>query len=237
MVDKKSQELTTKLTEAKRDRKSVEAALDRAEKQVEAQCKQLHQAEADLTAARDQIKALSKKLEEAKKAKDQAEQDGYEVGVVETEEALKVEVSEVRRYYCLQVWNEALNQDGVEASSTFRRAESAYYSLAIHASSSLGSKADTASKEADAGKESQAKALPSVHSPSKEATLLEVVEKPAEVTKEVAHDAIQPPTAPKNQSKENEVSHNLEIVLATLPIPTKEDLKGKGPTSSTVAST
>ena len=45
-----------------------------------AQRKQLHQAEAE-----------------------QAEQDGYEVGVAETEEALRAEVLEVCRYYYLQV--------------------------------------------------------------------------------------------------------------------------------------
>ena len=48
-------------------------------------------------------------LKEAKKTKDQAEQDGYNVGVTETKEALKAEVSGVCRTYCLQVWNEALN--------------------------------------------------------------------------------------------------------------------------------
>ena len=36
---------------------------------------------------------LKKKLEEAKKAKNQVEQDGYNVGVAETKEALKAEVS------------------------------------------------------------------------------------------------------------------------------------------------
>ena len=99
--DKKSQELTTKLTKAEKDKKSVEAALYGAEKQAEAQHKQLRQAEANLAAARDQIKTLSKKLEEVKKAKDQVEQDGYEVEMAETEEALRAEVSEVCRYYCL----------------------------------------------------------------------------------------------------------------------------------------
>ena len=44
-----------------------------------------------------------KKLEEAEKAKEQAEQDGYDVGVAETEEALRAEVLEVCRFYCLQV--------------------------------------------------------------------------------------------------------------------------------------
>jgi len=54
-----------------------------------------------VAAAREQIKLLKKKLEDAEKAKDQAEQDGYDVGVVETEEAFKAEVSRVYRAYCL----------------------------------------------------------------------------------------------------------------------------------------
>ena len=51
----------------------------------------------------------------------------------------------------------------------------------------------------------------------------------------MAHGAIQPPAAPKDPSKEKEASHNMEIVLTTLPMPTKEDLKGKGPTFLTTA--
>ena len=76
------------------------------------------------------------------------------MGVAETEEALRAEVLEVCRNYCLQVWNEALNQARVEASSSLRRAESVYYPPAIHASSSSRSKANTISEEADIGKDS-----------------------------------------------------------------------------------
>ncbi|KAK9986691.1 hypothetical protein SO802_031642 [Lithocarpus litseifolius] len=42
VVDRKAQELTTKLTEAGREKKNAEAALDGAEKQAEAQRKQLY---------------------------------------------------------------------------------------------------------------------------------------------------------------------------------------------------
>ena len=49
--------------------------------------------------------------------------------MVETEEALKVEVSGVCKNYCLQVSNEALNQAGVEASSMLRREKNVYYPL------------------------------------------------------------------------------------------------------------
>ena len=106
---------------------------------------------------------MSKKLEEVEKAKDQAEQDGYEMGVAKTKEAFRAEVSEVCRHYYLQVWNEAFNQTGVDASSTLRRAESAYYPPTIRTS---------------------------VQSLFKEAGLLEAVVKPTKVTKEVTHDAI-----------------------------------------------
>ena len=112
-----------------------------------------------------------------------------------------------------------------------------YYPPAIRTSGSSGPKADATSKEVDIGKESPAKALSSVQSPSKEAELPEVAEKTAEMTKKVAHIAIQPPANPKDTSKEKKAPHNMEIVLATLPIPTKEDPKGKGPASSTAATT
>ena len=46
---------------------------------------------------------MKKKLEEAEKAKDQVEQDDYDVRVAETEEALRVEVLGVCRTYYLQV--------------------------------------------------------------------------------------------------------------------------------------
>ena len=47
------------------------------------------------------IKVLTKKLEEAEKAKEQVKQDSYNVGVVETEEAFRAEVLEVCIFYCL----------------------------------------------------------------------------------------------------------------------------------------
>ena len=109
-----------------------------------------------------------------------------------------------------------------------------YYLPTIHVSGSLGSMVDIASKEANDGKESLTKVLPSVNILSKEIEQPKVTEKATNITKEVVHDANLPPTVPKDPSKEKEASYNMEIVLATLLIPTKEDLKGKGPTSSTV---
>ena len=70
-------------------------------------------------------------MEEAEKAKEQAEQDGFDVCVAKTEEALRAEVLKVCRCYFLQVWNEAPNRAGVEASSALRRVENVYYPPAI----------------------------------------------------------------------------------------------------------
>ena len=209
-----------------------------AERQAKVQRKQLRQAKDDLSAARSQIKILNKKLEEAKKAKEQAKQEGYEVGVAETEEAPRVEVAEVRRFYCLQVWNEVLNQTGVKASSALRRVENVYYPpQAIRNSSSSGSKANPVSSRIDEGKESPTKALPSTNISSKDVKPSEDAKKVADLTKEAARDAALPLVAPKDSSKDKEVSQSMEIMLATLPIPSKEELQGKGQASTTTAST
>ena len=167
VAEKKIQKLNVKLTEANQEKKSVKAALQGAKRQVEAKRKQLQQAEDKLATTNDHIKVLKKKTKEFKKARDQAEQDGYDIGVVETDEVLKGKVLEVCMNYYLQVWNEVLNQAKVEASSALRGAESVYYPPTIHASSSSKSKADIVFEEADIGKDSPAKALLSSDSPSK----------------------------------------------------------------------
>ena len=151
--------------------------------------------------------------------------------VVETKEALTAEVSRVCRTYYLQVWNEALNQAGIKASSTLKRAENVYYPPAIRSSSSSDPKADTVSKEADDDKDNLVKVLPSSNSPPKEAEQAKAAEKEKDITKRVVLEATKPLAVPKDLSKGKEAFQNLEIFLATLPIPDKEDPKGKGPAS------
>ena len=129
VAEKRVKELNAKLLEAEREWKSAEVALEGAERQAETPHKQLRQVKDELAAAKEQIKLLKKKLEDVEKAKDQAKQYGYDVGVAETEEALRAEVSRVCRVYCLQVWNETFNLARVEASSALRRAKNVYYPL------------------------------------------------------------------------------------------------------------
>ena len=54
---------------------------------------------------------------EAKSSREKAEEEAYDLRVVETQATLKAQVLRVCRLYCSQVWNEALRQAKVEASS------------------------------------------------------------------------------------------------------------------------
>ena len=144
--------------------------------------------------------------------------------MAKTKEALRAEVSKVCRTYCLQVWNEALNLAGVEASSVHRKAESVYYPPAICPSPSSSSEADTPSKVVDPEKSGSEKAFSSSSNLPKVAEQPRVNEKETEVTKGVPPNAIKPLAVPQDPIKDNEASR-MEIVLATLPFPTKGDPK------------
>ena len=135
-AEKSIQELKSRLLEEERERKRAAAALDSAKRQVKRQRVLIRNAEDQLAASKAQIVTLKKKLEEAekaleqaKRARDQAEQEGYNVGMAETEEALRAKVSGICRNYYSQVWNEALNQAGIEASSVLTKAENVYFPL------------------------------------------------------------------------------------------------------------
>ena len=73
------------------------------------------------------------------------------MGVAETETNLKAQVSGVCRLYCSQVWDEALNRAGVEASFELRRAENVYYPPAIQEFAPASFEADTAPEAVEAG--------------------------------------------------------------------------------------
>ncbi|XP_030970636.1 MAP7 domain-containing protein 1-like [Quercus lobata] len=141
-----------KLQAEEQARKSAESALEGYQKQAENQGKLLREANAELKKTQEQVLVLRKHLEEtqklrerAEKSKEQAEkakicaeqamneaeQRGYEVGIAETEKALRAEVPEVCRIYCARTWSEALNRVGVEASSELRKPENVFYPEAI----------------------------------------------------------------------------------------------------------
>ena len=101
LAEKRINYMNNKLSEVEKDKRSAKATLDNAERQVEGQQVLLCQAEDQLAASKGQITALKKKLEEAEKVRDQAEQESYNVRVVEIDEVLNAKVSRVYRNYCL----------------------------------------------------------------------------------------------------------------------------------------
>ena len=75
----------------------------------------------------------------------EAEQRGYEVGIAETEKALRAEVPKVCRIFCARTWSEAFNRVGVETSSELYKPENVFYPEVIHPSVLLPHQADTPS--------------------------------------------------------------------------------------------
>nr|XP_023898898.1 triadin-like [Quercus suber] len=107
-------QLKKKLAAEEDTRKSADSALAGFQRQAEDQGRLLRDANAQL--------ATSK------------EQQGYNVGVAETEETFRAEVPVVCREYCTLTWQEALDRAGVESSSELRKPENIYFPPAIRAS-------------------------------------------------------------------------------------------------------
>ena len=78
--------------------------------------------------ARLQVEEDKLKVE---KERDEVEQHGYDVGVAETEDALRAEVPTVCRAYCTQTWEETLNQAGIDVSSELRKPVNIVFPLAL----------------------------------------------------------------------------------------------------------
>ena len=152
IAENSNADLKQKLKEEEQARKSAESALKGTETQAESQRKLANEIKGQLVVAKEQMATLKQQLEEANKLKDlaekaklqaeedkgkaekerdKAEQHGYDVGVAETEDALRAEVPVVCRAYCTQTWEEAFNQAGVEASSELRRPERIIFPSAL----------------------------------------------------------------------------------------------------------
>ena len=152
IAENSNADLKEKLKAEEQQRKSVDAALKGAETQAENQRKLANEIKGQLVATKEQIAALRQQLEKAnrlkdlaekarlqaeedklkaEKERDEAEQHGYDVGVAETEDALRVEVPAVCRAYCVQTWEEAFNQAGIDVSSELRKPENIAFPLAL----------------------------------------------------------------------------------------------------------
>ncbi|XP_030949022.1 formin-like protein 6 [Quercus lobata] len=166
--------------------KSAKSALEGYQKQAEDQGNRLREANAELKKTQEQVLVLRKHLEETQKLRERAEkskeqvekakidaeqamneveQRGYEVGIAETKKALRAEVPEVCRIYCVRTWNEALNRVGVEASSELCKPENAFYPETIRPSVLLPHQADAPSSVINLNKEVSPHSFPPLGQP------------------------------------------------------------------------
>ena len=74
---------------------------------------------------------LKPRERERERERDEAEQHGYDVGLAETDDALRAEVPAVCRAYCAQTWEEALNQARIEAFSELRKPKNIVFPPAL----------------------------------------------------------------------------------------------------------
>ena len=183
------------------------------------------------------MEEAKKARKQAERARNQAEQDGYDAGVIEIEEALRVEVPGVYKTYCSQTWYKALNQARVEASSMLRKVENVYYPLAIRRSIPIGSRTDAEPEREEVSKDSTTNVTTSFAHLSKEAEQPRATEKEKNVNQRVALNAMKPLTTIQDPLVEKEAPGTMEIVLVSLPLPAKSDPVSKGPKASEAAST
>ena len=176
IAENSNAELKKKLAAEEQAQKSVDLALKGAERQAESQRKLVCKANDQLAASKEQVAILRKKLEEAQRLRDQvekarakaekakseaerardgAEQHNYDVGVAETEDALRAEVPSVCRAYYAQTWEEALNRVGIDASSELRKSENVFFPLAIRAPGFVSSQKGVAPPVTQSAKDAQ----------------------------------------------------------------------------------
>ena len=88
--------------------------------------------------------------------------------MVEIETALKAQVLGVCRLYCSQVWNEALKQAGVDASSKLWKAECVFYPPAIREDATPNFEVQDAPEEVEVTSPGVALIITSPEVPAKE---------------------------------------------------------------------
>ena len=150
---------------------------------------------------------------EAESSKEKTEEEAYDLGVAKTQATLKAQVPEVCRFYCSQVWNEALKQAGVEASSDLWKVENVYYPPAIRETAPISSEAESVPKEAETARLKAALAITTPNEPTKEGELPGAIE---------THGSLNP-EAPQEAAESTagaQAPHAEELALLVQPLQT-----------------
>ena len=137
---------------------------------------------------------------------DEAEQHGYDVGMAETEDALRAEVPAVCQAYCAQTQEEALNRVGIDASSELRRSENVFFPPAIRAPSSASGQKDVAPLVTKLSKDAQFQNP----LPSSQQEQAKEPEAPQGTSSDKVAEALQPGAASQSFEK--------ELASTTLPV-------------------
>ena len=196
-----------------------------------------------MVTTKEQIAALRQQLEEANKLKDladkarlqaeedklkaekerdEAEQHGYDVGVVETKDALRAEVPAVCHAYCTQTWEEALNQAGIDVSSELKKPENIVFPLALQ----IPNQKDTTPPASQPIKKAQS------HHPS--STSQQAQGKEQEILKDSSQDKVT--EAPQPEAASQDFEKQLALVTLSAEGSLKEKEKEAPPEAADKAS-
>ena len=113
---------------------------------------------------------------EAESFKEKPEEEAYDLGMAKIQTILKAQLRGVCRFYCSQVWNEALKQVGVETSSDLWKVENVYYPLTIRETAPSSFKAKDALEKDEVARPEVALAITVPDELAKESELFGAVE-------------------------------------------------------------
>ena len=164
--------------------------------------------------AKDKALKAKEKVEfaraKAEGSKEEAQEEAYDLGVTKTQAALKAQVPGVCRLYCSQVWNEALKQARVEASSDLWRVENVYYPPAIKETTPSSSEVRGVPKGAKATRTVAAAATTAPDEPAKES-------KPSGATEIGEGQSLEVPLRAVESTTEAQAPHAEELALLVEP--------------------
>jgi len=150
---------------------------------------------------------------EVRSSKEKAEEKAYDLGVAETQATLKAQIPGVCRLYCFQVWNEALKQARVEASSDLWKVEMLYYPPTIRETAPASSEAESTPEEAETARPEATLAVTTPNEPAEGGELPGVTE---------THGSLNP-EAPQEAAESTagaQASHAKEPALLVQPLQT-----------------
>lgn len=213
------------MTEANRDRKSVEAALAGVKRQAKDQRQHLWKVKEQFAIVKEQLETHKKQLEKAEEVAAQAKQEGYDTGVKETKENLKAQVTYVCRVYYLQVWTEALDRAGVSASSKLRKPENTFYPPALRPAGPPSIQADATIKAPKSGQAALPSVPPSSSDPSTKGDQVSSKGKEEEPAKEKVPELAKSLPTSKEPSKEKGQPKARRLYLLPSPSPPRRILR------------